>query len=259
MKVAFYTLGCKVNQNETGALEQMFQNAGYSIAGEDEAADVYVVNSCTVTAGGDAKSRQWLRRAKRNNPNSVAVLTGCFPQAFPKEAAIPEADIITGTTERSGLVQKVEKFLKSGEKIIDIIPHENKEQFEELPYRRPSGRTRAFVKIQDGCNRRCAYCIIPYARGNIRSRSEESIVKELEKHAAEGCAEVVFTGINLPSYGKDTGTDLADIVEAAAKVEGIKRIRLSSLDPDLITPLQIERFAAQPKFCRQFHLSLQSG
>lgn len=259
MKAAFYTLGCKVNQNETGALQQIFRAAGYSIVPATQTADVYVVNSCTVTAGGDAKSRQWLRRAKRENPASVTVLTGCFPQAFPAAALLPEADVVTGTAGRARILQNVQTYLATGQRIVDITPHQKGETFEELPLEAMPDRTRAFVKIEDGCNRRCAYCIIPTARGPVRSRDEANIIAELHTLAAAGHKEVVFTGINLPSYGRDTGTNLADIVEKAAQVSGIERIRLSSLDPDLITEEQVRRFAAVEKLCPSFHLSLQSG
>lgn len=259
MKVAFYTLGCKVNQNETGALQQMFTSAGHEIVPAHSFADVYIVNSCTVTAGGDAKSRQWLRRVRRQNPNAVTVLAGCFPQAFPQEALIPEADIVTGTVGRGKLLQNVEVFLRNRQQLVDIAPHQKNEEFEELPLVKMEDRTRAFVKVEDGCNRRCAYCIIPKARGPVRSRDEAAIINELESLASGGYAEVVFTGINLPSYGKDTNTDLAELIEKSAQIEGIRRIRLSSLDPDLITPEQIERFAKVDKLCHSFHLSLQSG
>lgn len=259
MKVTFYTLGCKVNQNETGALQELFRTAGFTIAQNEEEADVYIVNSCTVTAEGDAKSRRWLRRAKRANPAAVTVLTGCFPQAFPENMQIPEADIITGTAARGLLVQHVNNFMLHRKPIVEIVPHSRTEAYEELPGHQQDGRTRAFVKVEDGCNRRCAYCIIPTARGPVRSRGEASILAELATLAASGYAEVVFTGINLPSYGKDTNTDLAELVEKAAQIEGLQRIRLSSLDPDLITPLQIQRFARIAKLCPHFHLSLQSG
>ncbi|MFV0413520.1 MAG: MiaB/RimO family radical SAM methylthiotransferase [Oscillospiraceae bacterium] len=259
MKAAFYTLGCKVNQNETGALQQMFAEAGYQIVPATEAADVYIVNSCTVTAGGNAKSRQWLRRAKRENPAAVTVLTGCYPQAVPSIESLPPADIITGTAARGKLLQNLQAFLATGKKVVDIVPHQKNEVFEELPAEQLQGRTRAFVKIQDGCNRRCAYCIIPKARGPVRSRSQNNILQELEALAATGHKEVVFTGINLPSYGRDTGTNLADIVEAAALVPGIERIRLSSLDPDLISETLARRFGGVKKLCPSFHLSLQSG
>ena len=180
MKVAFYTLGCKVNQNETGALAQLFYENGFEPAPDGGEADVYIVNSCTVTAGGDKKSRQWLRRAKRRNPGAVTVLTGCFPQAFPGEAlAVEEADIITGSGARRRVLDNVLRFLQEGGRIVDIAPHEKSERFEELPMERLEGHTRAFMKIEDGCNRRCAYCVIPRARGSVRSRAEESILGEL--------------------------------------------------------------------------------
>ena len=174
MKVAFYTLGCKVNQNETGAMQQLFCENGFTLAQGDETADVYIVNSCTVTSGGDKKSRQWLRRAKRTNPEAVTVLTGGFPQAFEQEArAVTEADIITGSAARKQLVAHVLRFIQTRERIIDIVPHSKEEAFEELPMEQMAGHTRAFMKIEDGCNRRCAYCVIPRARGFVRSRREE--------------------------------------------------------------------------------------
>ena len=261
MRVCFYTLGCKVNQNETGALAQMFRSAGFTIVPEGEEADVFVVNSCTVTNFGDQKSRKWLRRAKRENPGAVTVLTGCYPQAFPEEAAkIEEADVVTGSGNRHAILQDVQKVLNGEEtKVVDIRPHQKGESFEELPMDRFADHTRAFVKVEDGCNRRCAYCVIPRARGPVRSRSEISILEELHRLAASGYCEVVLTAISLPSYGKDTGTGLAELVEHAAAVAGIERIRLGSLDPDMLTDDDIRRLAAVPKLCPQFHLSLQSG
>ena len=259
MRVSFYTLGCKVNQNETGALAQLFRQNGYTLAGPDEEADVFVVNSCTVTAGGDKKSRQWLRRAKRQYPGAVTVLTGCYPQAFPEEAAaVMEADVVMGNANRHAILRNVDRALE-GERVVDIAAHEKGEAFEELPMERFEGHTRAFIKVQDGCNRQCAYCVIPRARGRVRSRSEASILKELEALAAAGYKEVVFSGINLPSYGQDTGTTLAALCEKAAGVPGIRRIRLGSLEPDLMDDESIRRMAAVPQVCPQFHLSLQSG
>lgn len=260
MKAAFYTLGCKVNQNETGALAQLFYENGFSPAPDGEDADIYIVNSCTVTAGGDKKSRQWLRRAKRGNPSAVTVLTGCFPQAFPAQAAaVTEADIVTGSGARRRVLEHVLRFLQTGERIVDISPHETGERFEELPLERMEGHTRAFVKIEDGCDRRCAYCVIPRARGSVRSRARDSILRELEALARGGYAEAVLTGINLSSYGKDTGGDLAEIAALAGQVPGIRRIRLGSLEPDLMTDAIIARLARVPELCPQFHLSLQSG
>ena len=261
MRVSFYTLGCKVNQNETGALAQLFEQHGFTVVESGEAADVYVVNSCTVTNFGDQKSRKWLRRAKRENPGAVTVLTVCYPQAFPEEAAaIAEADVVTGSGNRRSILEDVMQVV-NGErgKVVDIRPHQKGEAFEELPMDRFADHTRAFVKIEDGCGRQCAYCVIPRARGPVRSRSEQSILEELRRLADAGYREVVLTAISLLSYGRDTGTCLADLVERAAGVEGIERIRLGSLDPDLLTDRDIARLAAVDKLCPQFHLSLQSG
>lgn len=261
MRVSFYTLGCKVNQNETGALAQLFEQHGFTVVESGEAADVYVVNSCTVTNFGDQKSRKWLRRAKRENPGAVTVLTGCYPQAFPEEAAaIAEADVVTGSGNRRSILEDVMQVV-NGErgKVVDIRPHQKGEAFEELPMDRFADHTRAFVKIEDGCGRQCAYCVIPRARGPVRSRSEQSILEELRRLADAGYREVVLTAISLLSYGRDTGTCLTDLVERAAGVEGIERIRLGSLDPDLLTDRDIARLAAVDKLCPQFHLSLQSG
>ena len=260
MQVCFYTLGCKVNLNETGALEQMFRSNGFTIVQEGEPADVFVVNSCTVTNFGDQKSRKWLRRAKRENPGAVTVLTGCYPQAFPEEAAqFLEADLVCGNGDRKAILDNVLKLLDGHERIVAITPHQRGEQFEELPVERFETHTRAFIKVEDGCNRQCAYCVIPRARGPVRSRAESSILAELRQLAAAGYREVVLSAISLPSYGLDTGTNLVELVEKCAQVEGIERIRLGSLDPDMLTPEFITRLAAVDKLCPQFHLSLQSG
>ena len=260
MRVCFYTLGCKVNLNETGALEQMFRSNGFTIVQEGEPADVFVVNICTVTNFGDQKSRKWLRRAKRENPGAVTVLTGCYPQAFPEEAAqFLEADLVCGNGDRKAILDNVLKLLDGHERIVAITPHQRGEQFEELPVERFETHTRAFIKVEDGCNRQCAYCVIPRARGPVRSRAESSILAELRQLAAAGYREVVLSAISLPSYGLDTGTNLVELVEKCAQVEGIERIRLGSLDPDMLTPEYIARLAAVDKLCPQFHLSLQSG
>ena len=261
MRVTFYTLGCKVNQNETGALAQLFEENGYTVVSNEEPADVYVVNSCTVTNFGDQKSRKWLRRAKRENPGAVTVLTGCYPQAFPEEAAeIKEADVVTGSGNRHAILADVTRVLNGeDERVVDIRPHRKGEKFEELPMDKFAEHTRAFVKVEDGCNRQCAYCVIPRARGPVRSRDEASILAELRQLAASGYREVVLSAISLPSYGLDTGTNLVELVEHCAQVEGIQRIRLGSLDPDMLTPEFITRLAAVEKLCPQFHLSLQSG
>ena len=241
MRIAFYTLGCKVNLNETGALEQMFRSAGFTIVPEGEEADGFVVNSCTVTNFGDQKSRKWLRRKKRENPGAVTVLTGCYPQAFPEEAAqFMEADLVCGNGDRKAILENVQKLLDGHERIVAIAPHAKGEQFEELPVERFETHTRAFIKVEDGCNRQCAYCVIPRARGPVRSRAEDSILKELRQLAASGYREVVLSAISLPSYGLDTGTYLVELVEKCAQVPGIERIRLGSLDPDMLTPEYIE-------------------
>ncbi len=261
MRVTFYTLGCKVNQTETGALAQLFEENGYTVVPNEETADVYVVNSCTVTNFGDQKSRKWLRRAKRENPGAVTVLTGCYPQAFPEEAAaIAEADVITGSGNRRAILEDVQRILDGeAEKIVDIRPHEKGERFEELPMDRFAEHTRAFVKVEDGCNRQCAYCVIPRARGPVRSREEASILREITRLTQAGYREIVLTAISLPSYGTDTGTSLIELIEKAAAVPGVERLRLGSLDPDMLRDEDIQRMARVPKLCPQFHLSLQSG
>lgn len=260
MKAVFVTLGCKVNQYETQVLEEKFAKAGIALAKEGEKADFCIVNSCTVTASGDKKTRQMLRRLKRQYPDAVMVLTGCYPQAFPQEASeLEEADIVTGSTNRSGLLDLVQAYLQTPQRMVQIIPHQKGEAFEKMTATHFSERTRAFVKIQDGCDRYCAYCIIPYARGPVRSKPLSDITAELGQLAAQGYQEVVLVGINLPCYGKDLGLRLIDAVEAACQVEGIRRIRLGSLEPELLTAEDLKRLAVQPKFCPQFHLSLQSG
>ena len=260
MRVCFYTLGCKVNLNETEALEQLFRRSGFTVVPDGQPADVYIVNSCTVTNFGDQKSRKWLRRAKRENPGAVTVLTGCYPQAFPEQAAgLLEADLVCGNTDRRAILDHVMQLLNGHERIVAVTPHTRGEAFEEMPVDRFETHTRAFIKVEDGCNRRCAYCIIPKARGPVRSRPISSILAELRQLAGAGYREVVLSAISLPSYGTDTGTDLYELVEQCAGVEGIQRIRLGSLDPDMLTPEGIRRLAAVDKLCPQFHLSLQSG
>ena len=262
MKAAFYTLGCKVNQYETQILEQQFCDAGFELVSPAEGADLYIVNSCTVTSSGDKKTRQALRRFKRQSPGAVTVLTGCYPQAFPQDAAaILEADIVTGSKDRGGLLSIVRRYMDTRERIVTISPHTPGEPFESMHAAAFLERTRAFVKIEDGCDRYCSYCIIPTARGPIRSKAPEELARELEGLAASGYREVVLVGINLSSYGKESGGRfcLADAVELACGVPGIARVRLGSLEPELLTPGDIARMAAQPKFCPQFHLSLQSG
>lgn len=259
MKAKIITLGCKVNQYESEAMLQSLLDGGFRKA-EGEPADVVVLNSCTVTATSDQKVRQTLRRAKKDNPGAVMVLTGCMPQAFPEEAeAFTDADIVLGTANRASLLPHILTYLDAKQRIVDIAPHENGEAFEKMNVRRFSERTRAFLKIQDGCNRFCSYCIIPYARGRVRSKPLEDLRAETEELAQNGYRELVLTGINLSAYGQELGLHLCDAVEAACAVDGVERVRLGSLEPEQLSDDVIERLSRQEKLCPQFHLSLQSG
>ena len=260
MRVAFYTLGCKVNQYETRIIEQKFIENGFDVVDTSAEADIYVINSCTVTATGDKKTRQIVHRFKKKNPEAIIVLTGCFPQAYPEDAkAIEEADIVTGTRDRNGLFGLVQQFISDGKRVVKITPHEKGEEFEKMCAKGFFERTRAFVKIQDGCNRYCSYCIIPTARGPIRSKELEDIKNELVTLVKEGYKEVVLVGINLSLYGKEFGLRLIDAIKVACSVEGIERVRLGSIEPELITDEDLKEMASLKEFCPQFHLSLQSG
>lgn len=260
MKVKMITLGCKVNQYESEAMLSSLLKNGFTAAADDEQADVVVLNSCTVTAESDRKVRQIFRRAKKDNPDAVMVLSGCMAQAFPEDAQrLEEADIILGTSNRARLLPDLLTFLSTRQRIVDIEPHTNGETFERLQVENFSGRTRAFVKIEDGCNRFCSYCIIPYARGRVRSKPLEDLKAELHALADNGFREVVLTGINLSAYGQEFGLHLCDAIEAACAVPGIARVRLGSLEPEQLSEPVIRRMAKQEKLCPQFHLSLQSG
>ncbi|WMJ22290.1 tRNA (N(6)-L-threonylcarbamoyladenosine(37)-C(2))-methylthiotransferase MtaB [Paludicola sp. MB14-C6] len=261
MRIAFYTLGCKVNQYETEILANRFANDGFDIVDIEDEADVYVINSCTVTASGDKKTKQVIRRFKRVNPNAIVALTGCFPQAFPDEAnLIPEADIIQGSYNRAALLPNVKKALQTRERIVDITPHQKGEAFEPMKATRFMERTRAFVKIEDGCDRYCNYCIIPKARGPIRSKTIEDIQSEVTGLVQNGYKEFVLVGINLSSYGKDMEPlRLIDAIEAVSSINGVERVRLGSLEPELLSDDDLMRMSKIPQFCDQFHLSLQSG
>ena len=259
MRAAFFTLGCKVNQYETNILEQQFAAAGFDIVGCDEKADVYIVNSCTVTASGDKKTRQMVRRFKRLNPGAIVAMTGCYPQAFPEKAAeVAEADVITGTGDRAALLPLILSAMGSGERIVSVKPHTSGEPFEPMSADRFLDRTRAFIKIEDGCDRYCSYCIIPTARGRVRSKPLDDVRGEAEHLSRLGYREIVLTGINLSSYGKNTGLRLADAVKAVCET-GVERVRLGSLEPELLSEEDIRLFASFQNFCPQFHLSLQSG
>lgn len=259
MKVHVITLGCKVNQYESQAMLQQLLHAGFSPS-MGESADVVLINSCTVTATSDHKVRQTLHRSRRQNPGAVIVLTGCMPQAFPEEAeALTDADVILGNSNRSALLPDILTYLSTHQRIIDIVPHERKGSFEPMQIEDFQERTRAFIKIQDGCNRFCSYCIIPYARGRVRSKPLEDLEQELRLLGERGFREVVLTGINLSAYGQELDLHLCDAVEAACRTPGIERVRLGSLEPEQLSLPVIRRLAAQKKLCPQFHLSLQSG
>ncbi|MGN0474126.1 MAG: tRNA (N(6)-L-threonylcarbamoyladenosine(37)-C(2))-methylthiotransferase MtaB [Acutalibacteraceae bacterium] len=258
MKAGIATLGCKVNQYESQVMMDMLCAHGFEPVSDGEQADVFIVNSCTVTGTSDKKVRQTVRRARRENPDAVMVLTGCMPQAFPEACeSIEEADIVIGNSNRSRLPEYIEKFMSTHQRIIDITPH-GREYGNESSISGMNERTRAYIKIEDGCNRFCSYCIIPYARGRVRSRSPEEIRAESQR-IGKHYREVVLVGINLSAYGSDIGTDLLEAVRAAASTDGIERVRLGSLEPDLTPDELIEGLAAEPKFCPQFHLAIQSG
>ncbi len=259
MKAAFYTLGCKVNHYETEAMTELFRQADWEIVDFSAQADVYVVNTCTVTQISDKKSRQMLSRAHAEAPDALIVAVGCYAQSASETVEqLPGVGLVLGTDGRREIVERVEEALhgRTGSRVTDI---RQTHTFEELtPHR--DGRTRATLKIQDGCRNYCTYCIIPYARGPIRSRSMENIEQELHTLAQEGYREVVLTGIHLASYGLDTGNgELLDVMRLADSIDGIDRVRLGSLEPRYVDEHFCEAAAALPSLCRQFHLSLQSG
>ena len=260
MKAAFYTLGCKVNQAESEYMAELLQKAGFEIVNPNDEADYYIVNSCTVTATADQKTRQSVRRFKRKHPNSTVILTGCMPQAFPKDAEkLEQADIVLGNKNDNDILDLINKHAAQKNRIIRLSEHQNGEKFAPCSVRAFGGRVRAFVKIEDGCDRFCSYCIIPKSRGRVRSKPLEDLKQEVTDLAANGIKEVVLVGINLSAYGKGTDFNIADAVETCAGVNGISRIRLGSLEPDHITDSIISRLSTVHKFCPQFHISLQSG
>ncbi len=260
MNVSVITLGCKVNQYESQAMLNQLVSAGFTACETSEESDVVLINSCTVTSVSDHKVRQMLHRARHKNPTAVIVLTGCMPQAFPEAAeALSDADIILGNSNRASLLPHILQYLSSHQRIVDIVPHEKAPEFESMSVNRFFERTRAFIKIEDGCNRFCSYCIIPYARGRVRSKPIDQLKQEINEIAANGYKEVVLTGINLSAYGQDFGLHLCDAVEAACAPDGIERVRLGSLEPEQLSEEVISRLRLQKKLCPQFHLSLQSG
>ncbi|MBC8530908.1 tRNA (N(6)-L-threonylcarbamoyladenosine(37)-C(2))-methylthiotransferase MtaB [Gehongia tenuis] len=260
MKVAFTTLGCKVNQYDTEAMLELFVKAGYEVAAFDEPADVYVINTCTVTAQGDRKSRQMVRRAKRINPKSLVVVAGCYAQTAPQEVmAVDGVDLVLGTENRGRVVEWVEEALRERTPMSRVRAFERGEAFEDLSIASHEGFSRAVLKIQEGCENYCTYCIIPFARGPVRSRPIPSIREEARRLAEAGYREVVLTGIHLTSYGRDTGGTLMDAIRAVHDVEGLQRIRLGSLEPLMISEDFVNSLKELPKVCPHFHLSMQSG
>ena len=261
-KVAFYTLGCKVNQYETEAMLELFEKEGYEKEETEDYADVYVINTCTVTHMSDRKSRQYIRRMKKKNPDAIIAVVGCYSQVSPEEIlSIDEVNLVMGTNDRKKIVEEVKK-IDASRKVSTVDDIMKVKAFEEIEINKTNGKTRAFMKIQDGCDRYCSYCIIPYARGRVRSRDLESIVKEVENLASNGYKEVVLTGIHVASYGKDikdSDIKLLDVIKQINDIEGIERIRLSSVEPILFTDEFVEAVSTMDKVCPHYHLSLQSG
>lgn len=262
-KVALHNLGCKVNAYETEAMQQMLEAAGYEIVPFEEGADVYVINTCTVTNIADRKSRQMLHKAKKMNPDAIVVAAGCYVQTDTKKAeADASIDIILGNNRKQDLVAVLEEYQKEPMHKTACVDINHTKEYEKLEIDRTEEHTRAYLKVQDGCNQFCTYCMIPYARGRIRSKKTEDVVREVRKLAASGCKEVVLTGIHLSSYGKERpedGETLLSLIQAVHQVEGIARIRLGSLEPGIITEEFAEAISSMPKVCPHFHLSLQSG
>lgn len=261
MNLFIHTLGCKVNQYESQGMAELFSANGFELCSEAELADVIIVNSCTVTAESDRKTRQAVRHFKTVNPTAAVILTGCMSEAFPEDAARLEgADIVVGNKNYGRILEVYREYTEGrGERLCRIEEHKRGDSFSTPSITSFNERTRAYIKIEDGCDRFCSYCVIPRARGRVRSRDLDDIVKEASALAASGHHEVVLVGINLTAYGKDNGLELCDAVEAIADIDGIERIRFGSMEPDQISDATLKRLAACEKFCPQFHLSLQSG
>ncbi|WFD11582.1 tRNA (N(6)-L-threonylcarbamoyladenosine(37)-C(2))-methylthiotransferase MtaB [Tepidibacter hydrothermalis] len=259
-KVAFYTLGCKVNQYETEAMTELFKKASYEVVDHEEYADIYVINTCTVTNMSDRKSRQFIRRSKKINPNSIIAVVGCYSQVAPEEILdIEEVNVVMGTNDRNKIVEIIEG-INEQDKISTVDDIMKVREFEEMQIKEVRGKTRAFLKIQEGCDRFCSYCIIPYARGPVRSRLLDNIASEVKDLASNGFKEIVLTGIHVASYGKDLGdVNILDVLKEIHKIDGIERIRLSSVEPLMMTDEFIDEISSMEKICPHFHLSLQSG
>lgn len=260
-KAALHNLGCKVNSYETEAMQQMLEQAGYNIVSFHEMADIYIINTCSVTNMADRKSRQMIHKAKKQNPDAVIVAAGCYVQTAAERGEVDGAiDIVIGNNKKHELLEQLEQYFRHQERVQAVIDINNqKEKYEELNLIKTAEHTRAFIKVQDGCNQFCSYCIIPYARGRVRSRKLSDVKKEVEALAKRGYQEIVLTGIHLSSYGIDTDDSLLHLIEEMHKVEGLQRIRLGSLEPKIITEEFVKRIAKLEKLCPHFHLSLQSG
>lgn len=264
-KAALHNLGCKVNAYETEAMQEMLEQAGYEIVPFREGADIYIINTCTVTNIADRKSRQMLHRARKMNPNAIVVAAGCYVQAqAEKQEVDPCIDIVLGNNRKKDLIAVLEEYQQKkaeGECLEEVEDISRTKDYEPLSLTKPGDHTRAYIKVQDGCNQFCTYCIIPYARGRVRSREVEDVIREVRALAENGYREVVLTGIHLSSYGIDFDGErhLLELIRAVHEVEGIRRIRLGSLEPGIITEEFAEALAALPKMCPHFHLSLQSG
>ena len=263
-KVALHNLGCKVNAYEVEAMQQLLENAGYETVPFEEGADVYVINTCTVTNIADRKSRQMLHKAKKMNPDAIVVATGCYAQADTEKLKEDTAvDLILGNNQKTQIVEALEEYEKEHAKQVQVIEINHTKEYEELSISSTAEHVRAYIKVQDGCNQFCTYCIIPFARGRVRSRKIEEVLSEVETLAAKGYKEVVLTGIHLSSYGvdfpKEERESLLSLIQAVSRVEGISRIRLGSLEPRIITEEFLEGIVKTGKVCPHFHLSLQSG
>ena len=263
-KVALHNLGCKVNAYEVEAMQQLLENAGYETVPFEEGADVYVINTCTVTNIADRKSRQMLHKAKKMNPDAIVVATGCYAQADTEKLKEDTAvDLILGNNQKTQIVEALEEYEKEHAKQVQVIEINHTKEYEELSIASTAEHVRAYIKVQDGCNQFCTYCIIPFARGRVRSRKIEEVLREVETLAAKGYKEVVLTGIHLSSYGvdfpKEERESLLSLIQAVSRVEGISRIRLGSLEPRIITEEFLEGIVKTGKVCPHFHLSLQSG
>lgn len=258
--VAFYTLGCKVNQYETEAIAERFADSGFNVIPFTDKADYYIINTCSVTSMSDRKSRQMIRRAKKNNPDSIIAVMGCYAQTAPDEVLdIDGVNLVLGTKDRASVINLIETLDKNS-KVNAVTSVKDNHVFEELTVRRCADRTRAYIKIQDGCSQFCSYCIIPYARGPVRSRPEQEILDEVKTLSAAGYKEVILTGIHAASYGTDLGcTSLEQLLNKIDKIDGIVRVRLSSIEPMTLSRAFVDKIKGCKKLCPHFHISLQSG